>query len=112
MPRLRRLSPLRATSDELLPCQTLLKCGKELSKSVSEPLPDLLKVVIRAILGKAPGSGKELWRGLWGRAGKQSIAKAKLCLRDGINCRGCKYEIRIVVKPQESELDSGNQTIN
>jgi len=30
---------LRATSDELLPCQTLLKCGKELSKSVSERYP-------------------------------------------------------------------------
>jgi hypothetical protein len=53
---------LRATSDKLLPCQTLLKCGKELSKSASEPLPDLLKVLIRAILGKEPGPGKELMR--------------------------------------------------
>ena len=46
--------------DKLLPCQTLLKCGKELSKSVSEPLPDLLKVLIRAILGKEAGIGERI----------------------------------------------------
>ena len=51
---------LRATSDKLLPCQTLLKCGKELSKSVSEPLPDLLTVLIRAILGKEAGIGERI----------------------------------------------------
>ena len=60
---------LRATSDKLLPCQTLLKCGKELSKSVSEASPDLLKVLISAILGKESGPGKELMRGIMGASG-------------------------------------------